>query len=177
MDDGPPDDAYGRVTNPERYRLLHEAALTIVEELSATYEVVITRGLDVDPELESHGVDLLDVIRLLPAVEGAAPLTVALTGFPAVLMRVGTWRQGAYPHCGCDACDEAPADAIAQLRQDVDNAVAGRITEDWDGERLHYAEWSTGDERSSGWSLIEGDRRKRYGAPRRYEWQPWRTKP
>jgi hypothetical protein len=174
--DGPPDDAYGRVTNPERYRPLHEAALQIVDELSATYHVSVTRGPDADPELESHGVELLDVIRLVPAIATAAPLTLALTGFPGVFMRVGTWRQGAYPHCGCDACDEAPVDAVAQLHQDVDNAVAGRITEDWDGERLHFAESSTGVERSSGWALIEGERRERYGAPRRYEWEPWPTK-
>lgn len=80
---------------------------------------------------------------------------------------------GAYPSCGCDACDEDPVDIVSELRRDIDDLVAGRVTEEWDGERLHFASTHAQGLQSSGWTLVERSRRAAYGEPRRYAWAPW----
>jgi hypothetical protein len=44
---GPPEEAYGRVTNPERYRGLHAAAEALLDRLGAEYVVErVDRGND-----------------------------------------------------------------------------------------------------------------------------------
>src|SRR4051794_30351497 len=115
----PPEEAYGRVTNPERYAAVLDAAHDLVTELVRDFDVDVITGGDADPLFvaRTQRVDVEDVVRLVPRAEGAGPVTFAFTTFPAVLARAGQWRINAYPHCGCDACDEDPADAIAQLRK------------------------------------------------------------
>jgi hypothetical protein len=53
VEDLPPDGAYGRrVTDPDRYRVVVRAAEQVVDELEATYQVVVQRGgAELDPEL------------------------------------------------------------------------------------------------------------------------------
>jgi hypothetical protein len=118
------------------------------------------------------GVVIDDVVRLVPRSHGAAPLTVAFTNFPAVLVRAGQWGVGAYPRCGCDACDEDPAWVIEELRRDVDALTAGRVVEKWDGTRLTTTTAYADGGSSSGWTLIDRDR-DLYGEPREYAWLPW----
>lgn len=87
----PPDDAYGRVTDPERFRPLHAVADRIVEELTAAHDVEIVPG---DPgSFGSTGqIDVVRVAQLVPAVPKAAPLTIAYTDFPGLMVRVGQWH-------------------------------------------------------------------------------------
>jgi hypothetical protein len=37
--DGPPPEAYSRVTNPERFRPLHDFALTLLAQLHGSFDV------------------------------------------------------------------------------------------------------------------------------------------
>ena len=48
----PPDDAYSRFSNPERFGPLHEWALEAVARLQRDYEVTVEEGHGMDAELE-----------------------------------------------------------------------------------------------------------------------------
>jgi hypothetical protein len=127
MSGGPPEDAYGRVTNPERYRPLHDAARDLLDELVADYEVERLEGVSVDEELASkHATERL--VRLTPAV--GAPLTVSFTAFPGVIARYGRWVIRGYPVCGCDACDEDPEDLVEDFTAHVETLVEGGFSEE-----------------------------------------------
>lgn len=127
-DDGmPPDEAYGRVTNPERYAVLHDAARAEIDRLCATYDVERIDGLDLDPSTR-QGWEGSPSTRLVPA-GGGAPLTISLTAFPGVRLRAGHAYRDGFPNCGCDACDEQPDDLIERLTEQIDDIVAGRFAE------------------------------------------------
>jgi Family of unknown function (DUF6226) len=49
----------------------------------------------------------------------------ALTDFPGVDVRFGAWISAAFPRCGCDACDEQPAEVAVELREFVDALIGG----------------------------------------------------
>lgn len=129
---------------------------------------------DIDPELRRLFAKKIvgEMVRFTPNHPDAAPLTVAFTSFPGVAVHAGEWRIGAYPHCGCDACDEVPADVVDELRKDINALTAGAVHERWDGTRLHSDVRHSDGSTSRGWTLIERDS-DRYGPPREYAWQPW----
>src|SRR5437868_5459118 len=102
--DGPPPEAYSRVTNPERFAPVVEAADVLVATLLRDYDVD-ARPVDVD--------DALRAVRLTPR-EGAS-LVVAVTGFPGVRLQVGHWASVPLPQCGCDACAEDAPDVIEAM--------------------------------------------------------------
>lgn len=131
------DDAYGRVTNPERYAVVVDAARSLVDELVASHDV---EGVPGDPatDFPEFGGSEVAVVRLSPR-EGA-PLAVLITDFPGVIVRAGRWGVEAFPVCGCDACDESPEDLIEELGHVIGAVVAGR-----------YEEWLT--RRKKGWSF------------------------
>ena len=52
--DQPPDEAYGRVTNPERFEPLHSAMLETISRLEETFDVVRIEGYGLDEELEGR---------------------------------------------------------------------------------------------------------------------------
>src|SRR4051812_27618492 len=116
--EGPPPDAYGRVTSPDRFAPAVDAADRLVERLVATYDV---EREDVEVE------DALRAVRLTPAL--GAPLVVAVTSFPGVRVFAGHWVRVAFPVCGCDACDEQPEEIIEQLHEFVGDVVGGRFAE------------------------------------------------
>jgi hypothetical protein len=125
VEDLPPDDAYGRVTDPDRYRVVVRAAEQVVDELEAAYQVVVQRGgAELDPEL-CAGPTVERVIRLVPARKDAATLTVALTDFPGVRVPAGHWHTLDFPSCGCDACDESPDELAADLTRRLHAVAAG----------------------------------------------------
>ena len=107
--EGPPLEAYSRVTNPERFRPLHGVALTLLEQLHASFNAERVEGYGLDSELESGALSRPSV-RLIPDDPKAAPLTITFTTFPGLKVRVGRRCTAGFPACGCDACDET-ADA------------------------------------------------------------------
>lgn len=54
--DRPEEDAYGRVTNPERYQVVADAAVALISKLVQAFDVVKTSGssLLIFPPGESH---------------------------------------------------------------------------------------------------------------------------
>jgi hypothetical protein len=81
--EGPPLEAYSRVTNPERFRPLHGVALTLLEQLHASFNAERVEGYGLDSELES-GALARPSVRLIPDDPKAAPLTITFTTFPGL---------------------------------------------------------------------------------------------
>ena len=126
--DGPPPEAYSRVTNPERVRPLHDFALMLLAQLDASFAVDRIEGYGLDSELEVGDLARPSV-RLVPRDSKAAPLAVAFTTFPGLKVRAGHWCTAAFPVCGCDACDETASNETARLSEMIDDVVAGRFRE------------------------------------------------
>lgn len=125
----PPDEAYSRVTNPERFRPLHGAALGLVERLTAEFDVEMSEGYD----LYDLGVGRESMARpmiiLSPGDLDCAPITVAFTDFPGVRIRFGKWVEECFPDCGCDACDEDADEEIAYMIELFESVVSGGFLE------------------------------------------------
>jgi hypothetical protein len=169
MRDGPPDDdAYERVTNPERFAPILEAADAVVARLESTYLLARTqRG---EPAVEG-------VIRQVEFVPVAgAPLSVGWSDFPGVRVRYGRWHEESYPQCGCDACDEQPDEVIDDLERKVDALVAGRFTEavvtDSEGTWL-TAEFLFGDGCRTSQKYRLGEGHPLRGEPGQVVWPAW----
>jgi len=126
--DGPPPEAYSRVTNSERFRSLHDFALTLLAQLHASFDVDRIEGYGLDSELEVGDLARPSV-RLIPSDSKAAPLAVTFTTFPGLKVRAGHWCTAAFPACGCDACDETANDETVRLAEMIDDVVAGRFRE------------------------------------------------
>ena len=172
--DGPPPEAYSRVTNPERFAVLHEVAEREIDALAARPRVEIREELDGEDR----------VVRIVPP-SGCAPITVTFTPFPGVVVRAGNWLERSFPSCGCDACDEDPDENSADLRELIDAVVAGRFIEELRVPRLrvarvrdaHFSNWISGERSRWGTSApVRGatlrELRAR-GEPGRYGWPPW----
>ena len=127
--EGPPPEAYSRVTNPERFRPLHDVALELLGRLEATFNVERLEGYGLDQEQEKRSDLARSSVKLIPRNPDAAPMVVVFTAFPGLLVRLGQWREEAFPSCGCDACDETADDEATRLAKMVDNVTAGRFRE------------------------------------------------
>ena len=128
--DGPPEEAYSRVTEPERFRPLHQWSLNLLSGLEATYEVTREEGYSLDPELERTP-PARPTVRLTPGRDGAAPIVVAFTehSHPAIYVRFGRFHTEPFPDCGCDACDEGAEDQFESFQEVVEAVVAGQFRE------------------------------------------------
>lgn len=187
----PPDEAYSRVTNPERFRPLHPVVLEILDKLESQFEVERTEANGLDKNLE-RGMDLArPAVRLTPGDPEAAPIAVSFSTFPGLHVRFGRWYMEPFPVCGCDACDESAEGEIERLNDLVDAVTAGRFREairrplisvrgsGW----VETSFWSADDTRSwirsqSG-SRVDGRRaREMAGGRRRLDlnWRPWRRR-
>ena len=116
------------MTNPERYQILHSAGQALVDRLCEEFLVEQLEGIHYDESL-SYDVDTERLVRLVPAAEGAAPITIILSRFPGLLVRFGEWHVEAYPACGCDACDEDPSELVDKLHEQVNDLVTGQFSE------------------------------------------------
>jgi Family of unknown function (DUF6226) len=177
--EGPPPEAYSRVTNPERFRPLHDFALTLLAQLHASFDVDRIEGHGLDSELEVGAVARPSV-RLVPRDSKAAPVTVTFTTFPGLRVRAGRWCTDAFPGCGCDACDETANDETIRLAEMIDEVVAGRfregITMSPEGEIWQEWERWSPPRRFSGRLLIDRERARAMLAEvegSAIEWAPW----
>ena len=126
--EGPPEEAYSRVTNPERFQPLHDAAAELLDRLEREFAVERLEGRDADYELgrESRA---RPAIRLTPHDPQAAAIVVAFSEFPGLHVRFGSWRTERFPNCGCDACDETPDGSIEKMTRMVEAVVSGGFRE------------------------------------------------
>lgn len=144
----PPDEAYSRVTDPDRYRIVHLRARVWTEVLAERLGVrVEPLGSLPDPEHPSRVV--VGGSRLVPTASGARPLLLVEievareSGPPLPVLDVALDRPdfvvGGWPDCGCDACDTGSAD----LLEAVDDSVLSVVTGPYAMLRGHgwTAEW------------------------------------
>ena len=159
--EGPPDDAYSRVTEPERFAPLHGWALEAIVRLQTEYEVGLDEDGVTDPYLELRPLSR-PLIKLTPVQDSAAPVTIAFNDFPGLGVRVGRWVTDWFPSCGCDACDEMPEDEFERFTELLSDVVAGRFR-----ESLHL------DPRGGAWSSMElwcGEHRRISGGKSMVPW-------
>ena len=179
----PPTDAYSRVTEPERFRLLHDWALEVVARLQTEYEVTLVEGEGMDAELERAPLSR-PTIKLTTLQDSCVPITIAFTDFPALVVRVGRWVTDYFPSCGCDACDEMPEEEFERFTELLSDVVAGRFRESMrlqpgGGGRSSMELWSD-ERRSSGESRVPRVKAARIldgKAEIVLAWQPWQPKP
>lgn len=125
----PTPDAYGRVTNPERFASLHPFAAELLESLRRQFDVEQTERYGLDSELEQDVTILRPTVNLVPTERDAAPIAIAFTGFPGLRVRFGVWCTIAFPDCGCDACNETAEGEAARLKSFIDDVTHGRFSE------------------------------------------------
>lgn len=54
---------------------------------------------------------------------------MVFTGFPGLAVRCGRWLKFRLPDCGCDTCDEDPAELWQELEERVCALVSGNFSE------------------------------------------------
>lgn len=171
----PADDAYGRVTSPEKYAVVHDAAHACIAELVRRFAVTESNADASGLHLDGTA-DVVQAVRLQPSAADAAPLVIAFTPFPGLLVRFGNWHIEAFPRCGCDACDETPEEVVRELDDRVTALVEGRFREQLTGRfrPTRSAEFGAADgawRRRSSERLHRGAVRS--GMRRDRDWQPW----
>ena len=145
----PRDEEYSRVTDPERYRIVHARAGVwadvLTEALGARAE-----GLAAVPVAVRGGEAFDRGVRLTPPRPGTLPLlllerdvptqtgatTLAVLHIAVVRPDVVVERQ---PDCGCDACDSGSGDLLEAVDATVRHVVGGPFVV-LRGERWR-AEW------------------------------------
>lgn len=182
----PPDPAYSRVTNAERFGPLHSAMRAIIGRLENDFDVERTEGYGLDAELERGLEPARPHVRLNPRDPEAAPIAVVFSTFPGLNVRFGRWFTEPFPSCGCDACDESAESEIERLNEMVDDVVAGRFCEAIRRPLISFR--GTGWRETKFWSpvgrrtnraRVEGLRaREMTGGRRRLDlnWKPWRRR-
>ena len=125
---GPPPETYSRVTNPSRFRDLHDVARSVLAELESDFAVVRREGYGLDPELEKRGL-ASPTVELIPRDPSGAPLVVAFTDFPGLMVRCGYGLIAAFPACGCDACGETAIAEATRFRDMLSSVTLGRFKE------------------------------------------------
>jgi len=178
--EGPPLEAYSRVTNPDRFASLHDVAAELLDRLELEFDAERAEGYGLDPELEEGCKLARPSVTLVPRDVGAAPIVVTFSDFPGVRVRFGRWCMTAFPTCGCDACDEATESETQRLNSLIDNLTAGRFREairiPADGAAWKESEfWSVGGRCSQGSQLDRARARQLVAARDRssYDWGPW----
>ena len=181
--EGPPDDAYERVTEPERFKPLHDWALETVVRLQTEYDVTLEESKGIDAELERSTL-AMPTLRLTPSQDSCAPITIVFTDFPALAVRVGRWVTDWFPSCGCDACDEMPEGEFERLTELLSDVVAGRFRESMrlqpGGAGWSSREFWSDEGRSSGGSRVPRAKAAQIlngKAEIVLNWLPWQPKP
>jgi uncharacterized protein DUF6226 len=176
--EGPPPEAYSRITNPERFEPLHHVALTHLERLQQQFDVQRVEGYELDHDLPQVDLARLSV-KLIPADSSAAPIAIAFTTFPAVIMRCGSLLVLPFPACGCDACDATAEGEIQRLNEVMDDVVEGRFRESIRipliGDAEHEWELKSSTHRMGGGTRLARSRARALvsGGRRTFEWAAW----
>jgi len=171
--EGPPPEAYSRVTNPGRFLPLHGIALERLQQLQSTFDA---QRADLDtPDPDIKVALARPSVRLAPRDAAAAPIVVAFTSFPGLYLRCGRWFLEPFPSCGCDACDETLEEESERFLAMLDDVVAGRFRESIEMATRGDArfEWSLG--AGTGWTRIDRQRAHELvgTGPSSFPWGAW----
>lgn len=132
---GPPQDAYERLSDQDRFLVLHELAEQAVEDLRRERGARVSEPADVPLLPWSRQVPR--IVRLDPPRAGS-PLTFIWTDY-AIVCAYGWWHFSAIPTCTCDACDEDAQSVTESFRELVDRVVErGFIEELFYGEQTPF---------------------------------------
>ncbi|MEU8815604.1 DUF6226 family protein [Actinoplanes sp. NPDC048796] len=113
------------VSGANRFAVLHDAAEALLDELDQRY--MVDRRETKEQLGPAEG--LVRMERLMPRTPAAAPLAVAFTDFPGLVVRLGRWWVEALPACGCEVCEEDPAHLVDMLRKQAFALVEGGLWE------------------------------------------------
>lgn len=134
-DGSPPEDAYSRISNTERFAPLHAVADALIEWLQGTFDVAVDESAGVASDLLRPPEEVVRAVRIVPRDSSAAPLTFVLTGFPGVYLHAGMLHDFQFPVCGCDACDEGVVELADDLEWTVRTVVNGGFSEQFAADR------------------------------------------
>ncbi len=176
--EGPPDEAYSRVTEPERFLPLIDWTLELLSKLEAEYDVIREEGYYLDPQLDRTPPSR-PAVRLTPRQDASAPIVAAFNDLPGIRVRFGHYLIEPFPDCACDACDECAEGEFQNFKETVEAVVAGQFRE-WfrlepDGSgRVGREFWSEALHRS-GASRVEPASVTRFAGGQEHvlEWLPW----
>lgn len=113
----PPEDAYSRISHPERFA----PALTVVDALVDHLETWYL--VDVDRRADDSGTR---VVHLRPTTGAAITITAAVD---SVAIEAGALFRDVAPGCTCDACDESAETVADQLEETLLAIAAGGLRE------------------------------------------------
>ncbi|SMG19802.1 DUF6226 family protein [Agreia pratensis] len=130
----PPEDAYSRTANLDRFEPLQTVARALIDWLIVTFDVAVERNETVAADFERWIHDLETAVRITPRDPLAAPLTFAFTSFPGVVLHMGALFDSTFPACGCDACDDDVLWLVDQLEWTAQVVVNGGGSERIDAE-------------------------------------------
>lgn len=127
----PPPESYDKRSHPERFAPLHDVARSLIDYLSTRYVTTVQDDLTLGQDLVPAISETQQIVRVLPADEGQAPLTFVFTTLPGVVLHAGLLHHFPLPQCDCDACDETAESASLELEWLVSAVVEGGYTERW----------------------------------------------
>lgn len=175
---GPPDEAYSRVTDPQRYAPLHAIARDVLDDLQRRFDVTAHSSSELDPNKTAQA----PVTTLVPTNPNSSPLSVTFTAFPGLFISFGRTMREPIPVCGCDACDETLEECGEFLRDLVETVVTGSFGERivHDSEGVWHQTWrSTNARSSSGRTRVTAEEaralREGLGSDNA-RWSPWPPK-
>ena len=123
-------EAYTRVTNPERFRPLHDFALNLFERLAHEYDVVQSNEFELVPIIMRPFDYARPPITLTPNAHDEAPISVAFTTFPSLVLRCGKFFNEPFPVCACDGCGRDADEEVDRLQHILDAVIAGEFLEE-----------------------------------------------
>jgi hypothetical protein len=137
----PPEDAYSRTENLDRFEPLHTVARALIDWLIATFDVTVERNERVAADFGRQLRSLEAAVRITPRDPLAAPLTFGFTSFPGVVLHIGALVDSTFPACGCDACDDDMLWLVDQLEWTVWVVVTGGASERIDAKPNGWFEY------------------------------------
>ena len=180
-ENGPPEDAYSRTSNLDRFAGLHAVAHALIEWLRTVFDVEVETGPQVVADLLLQPDDPIHAVRLTPRSTESAPLTFVLTSFPGVYLHAGVLHDFHFPVCGCDACDDDVRSLADELEWTVRMVANGHYSESvnpqasgWLGYRLEEpgVRTNSGQSRTDEVS-VQRLERARHLIPVDGLWHPW----
>ncbi|CAM2966502.1 DUF6226 domain-containing protein [Saccharomonospora xinjiangensis] len=132
----PRDEEYSRVTEPERYRIVHARARVWTECLGAVPGIEVTSLAPAALDEDGHPDRFDRGVRIASRSPGTVPLFLLETDAPLseregtlAVLRIAVGRPelglDILPDCGCDACDSGSADLLDTIDDTVGAVIGG----------------------------------------------------
>lgn len=161
----PAEDEYSRVTDPERYRVVHARAHAWTDHLGTLDAVDVDTLAPVPGAREGRPGSFDRGVRLSSRRPGTLSLLLLERDVPHPVLHIGVVRPEVVlevlPDCGCDACDSGSEDLLGAIDDTISRVVGGPFVV-LQGRGWH-ARWHPGGGSSSG-------QRRRPGHREAMEW-------